>query len=153
MYSWPRACVPLILSQKPDFIYTYLMDGCQPPNTTSAAAATSSLTFTSLTGESVIVVPRCFVSTHDTQFFPFDPSCLWHVPGPFAHRRRRRRHVLHLSVIADLQGRLPQFIYPSVCVPFVPSVWRVVVVAGVVRCGGHSWFHGCVLHTGIVGKG
>lgn len=114
---------------------------------------TVALTFTSLTGESIIVVPRRFVSAHHAQFFPFDPSCLGHVPGPFAHSGRRGTYVLHLSVIADLQGRFPQFICPSVSEPLVSTVRRVVVVVGVVWCGRHRWIHGRVLHAGIAGEG
>lgn len=112
-----------------------------------------SLTFTSLTSESIIVVSRGLVSTHDTQLLPFYSSSLHHVSGSLAHCRNNRGPLLHVSLITALQGSFPQFIYACVWVPFISTVLRVIVLGGVVRSGGHIWLHGGVLHTGIAGEG
>lgn len=45
-------------------------------------------TFTSLTGESVVVVPRCFVSTHHTQLVRASAPPSWPHPGPPAKSHR-----------------------------------------------------------------
>lgn len=111
------------------------------------------LTFTSLTSESIIVVSRGLVSTYNTQFLPFNPSSLWQVPASLAHSRHNRGALLHLRLIAALEGSFPQFIYPCVWVPFVSIILWVVVLSGIVWSGRHCWLHELILHAGIAGEG
>lgn len=111
------------------------------------------LTFAALTGKCIVVIPRGLVSAHHTQLLPFDPARLGRVSGPLAHCRYEHGGFLHLSLKAGRPQRpLPQFIQAGRGVPVLRTVWRVVVLTGVVRRGCHGGLHGGVLHAGIGGK-
>lgn len=112
----------------------------------------SRLTFAALTGESVVVVPRGFVTAHDTQLLPLEPLHPRHVSARLAHGRHHGGLLAPLAFIADLQRSFPQLVDAWRRVPIVSIVLREEAVTGVVLSGGRG-LHRRVLQAWVAAEG
>lgn len=110
-------------------------------------------TFTSLTCQSIVVIPWCFIPTDNAQFLSFALSGLRSVSGPLTHSGHDGTRLLHLILKTPFQRSFPHLECSGRRVPLLPAELWVTLLTGVVRRWRYAGFCRGELHAGIAGEG